>query len=209
MKFDIVYQERYSRGELLLRSIFGFFYIIIPHAFMLSILGVAAVVLHFLAFWVILFTGRYPEPWFDFQVKYQRWSLRVSARIFNMADGYPAFGLNAQDEHITLEIEYPTNISRGLVLVRAFFGFIYVMIPHGLILAVLGIGVMFVNFLAFWALLFTASFPRGMFNFQLNYLRWSQRVTNYIMYLSDQYPPFHGEPDTADENDGLLDADIN
>jgi len=208
MKFDILHQEHYSRGELLLRSILGFFYILIPHGFLLGFLGIAAGVLHFLTFWVVLFTGRYPESWFEFQVKYQRWNLRVSARILNMADGYPAFGLDAEDDKTTLEISYPTEISRGLVLVRAFFGFVYVLIPHGLILGVLGIGVLFVNFIAFWAVLFTAKFPRSMFNFQLSYLRWSQRVSNYLMYLTDQYPPFHGEPDSEDAGENILDADV-
>lgn len=122
MTFEIKQQERYSRLSLVLRSFFGWFYILIPHAFVLMFVGMASAVLHVLAFWVVLFTGRYPQSWFEFQVKYMRWGLRVNASIYNLVDGYPAFGLNAQHEGITFDVAYPERISRASVLLRCFFG---------------------------------------------------------------------------------------
>ncbi|MFC2155921.1 hypothetical protein ACFLRB_05480 [Acidobacteriota bacterium] len=61
MKLTIKHQESYSRGELLLRTFFGWIYIVIPHDFALWLVGIWAGILSFLAWWVILFTGKYPQ----------------------------------------------------------------------------------------------------------------------------------------------------
>ena len=61
MKLTIKHQEKYSRGELLLRTIFGALYIYLPHGFILMFVGLWGGILQFVAFWVILFTGRYPQ----------------------------------------------------------------------------------------------------------------------------------------------------
>ena len=134
MYLSIQHQSNYSRGELLLRTFLGWLYIYIPHGFLLLFVGVAAAFLQFVAFWVILFTGTYPDPMFQFQVKLLRWSLRVNARAYNLADGYPAFGLEGEDDRTELNIPYPEKVNRGLTLIRLFFGIIYVGIPHGFIL---------------------------------------------------------------------------
>lgn len=199
MILEFKYQEHYSRGELLLRSILGLFYIIIPHAFLLFFVGIAAGVLQFLSFWIILFTGRYPESWFEFQVKYMRWSLRLNGRVLNIADGYPAFGLNAEDDNLIFEVPYPENISRSSVLLRFLFGFFYVMIPHGFILLLLGMAVNVISTIAWFLVLFTGKYPKSMFDFVVSYLRWSQRVSLYLAYMTDTYPPFSGEPDQLPE----------
>ena len=195
MTLEIRHQERYSRGELLLRTLFGFIYIVLPHAFFLLFVALASSFLSFLAFWAILFTGRYPRSWFDFQVKYNRWSLRFYASVYNMADGYPAFGMNVQSDHVQFDVAYPERISRLSVLFRALFGWIYVLIPHGIILGLLGIAIGFVNLIAFWVVLFTGRYPKAMFDFQMYYLRWSTRVSLYMGYMTTNYPPFNGEPD--------------
>src|SRR6056297_2239494 len=113
MKLEITNQQQYSRGELLLRFFFGWIYIAIPHLFLLLFISIASQVLTFIAFWVILFTGSYPESFFEFQVKVMRWSVRVQARLWNLCDGYPAFGFQAEDEFVQLEVKYPENLSRG------------------------------------------------------------------------------------------------
>jgi len=107
MKLKINYQESYSRGELLLRTFFGWAYILLPHAFLMLFANLWSSILSFITFWIILFTGRYPQSFFDFQLGLMRWGLRVNARVFNIADGYPAFGVNGTDEHSSLDVSYP------------------------------------------------------------------------------------------------------
>ena len=125
MKLSIALQVSYSRLELILRTLFGALYIALPHAFILFFLSIWGGVLSFIAFWMILFSGRYPEHIFEYQVQLIRWRIRVYARIYNLADDYPAFGLSAIDERVTFEVPYPEKVSRLLLLIRIFFGVIY------------------------------------------------------------------------------------
>jgi hypothetical protein len=192
MRLRVTHQERYSRGELLLRTIFGFFYIMLPHLFVLFFMSLWGAVLGFIAFWVVLFTGKYPQSMFEFQAGLIRWNLRLNARLLNIADGYPAFGINATDDKVLFEIENPERISRGLVLVRLFFGFFYVMLPHGFVLMFYGIWVMILSFLAWWIVLFTGKYPKSFHNDMVGYLRWSERVNLYMSFMTDKYPPFTG-----------------
>ena len=71
---------------------------------------------------------------FEYQVQLLRWQLRLNARIYNLSDDSPAFGLTATDEHTSLEVPYPERTSRGLTLLRLFFGIFYVVLPHFFIL---------------------------------------------------------------------------
>jgi len=193
MRLKITHQDNYSRLELILRTLFGFLYIIIPHAFLLFFVGLWAAILQFVAFWIVLFTGKYPQSMFDFQTGLLRWNLRVSARIYNLSDGYPSFGINGTDEHTSLEVLNPEKISRGLVLLRLFLGVFYVYIPHGFILFFRSIFVMILVFLAWWIVLFTGKYPVSFHNWVTGQLRWSTRLSLYMSFMTDKYPAFTGD----------------
>jgi hypothetical protein len=194
MHLTVVHQELYSRGELLLRTIFGAFYIAIPHVFLWVFVGVWSAILGFVAFWAILFTGRYPQSMFEFQVKFLGWQQRVHATLGNLVDGYPAFGLNGTSSRVTLTVDYPERQSRGLVLLRLLFGFFYFLIPHGVCLAFRSIATGVLTFLAWWVVLFTGSYPISWHEFNVGTMRWALRVGLYNALLTDAYPPFSGRP---------------
>ncbi|MCK5008588.1 MAG: hypothetical protein KAR73_14445, partial [Spirochaetales bacterium] len=134
MTLSITHQDRYSRGQLLLRTIFGFIYILIPHSFLLFFVGIWSAILSFITFWIVLFTANFPESIFNWQVKYMNWNLRVSASISNFVDGYPSFGIKGSSDNAKLDVPRPERVSRGLVILRVLLGTIYVMIPHGICL---------------------------------------------------------------------------
>ena len=96
------------------------------------------------------------------------------------------------DYPATLTVEYPEKLSRGWLLLKVFFGWLYAGIPHGIILVLYEIAASVVLFIAFWAILFTGKFPRGMFDFVVGYYRWAWRVGVYLSLLRDEYPPFSG-----------------
>lgn len=192
--YDILHQTRYDRGELLLRTFFGWLYIGIPHFFLLFFVSIAAAFLAFLAWWMVLFTGRYPRQFFDFQVDLLRWSARVEARIIHLLDGYPAFGLDGRDTGVILEIPYPERLSRGTLLLRTFLGWLYVLIPHGFLLLFRGIATAVIIFFCWWVVLFTGEYPRTLHEFVVGTSRWNMRVSAYMLFLSDTYPPFSGKP---------------
>ena len=203
MKVTIKHQESYSRGELLLRTLFGIFYIQLPHMFVLLFIGIAAMFINFIAFWAILITGNYPRGMWNFMVGMLRWNLRLGARLNNLSDGYPAFGLDVQDSATELAIDYPEKSSRGLLLARTFFGIFYILIPHGFCLLFLAIGAVFVKIIAFWVVLITGNYPKGMHDYMVGVTRWGMRVNAYYYNLTDTYPPFSlGEVET---NTGALD----
>lgn len=209
MKIGIKHQESYSRGSLIIRSLFGGLYIALPHGFLLIFMSIASSFVGIINFWSILITGKMIRSMFDFQLNLMRWSLRVNARLMNLSDGYPAFGMTHNDPDVVLDIEYPETSNRVSVLLRAMFGIWYVLIPHAFLLFFLQIGVMFVRIIAFWAVLFTGKYPEGMHNYMVGVLRWNIRVSAFMSYLTDTYPPFSrsgNEPEfTATSAPDLLD----
>jgi len=94
---------------------------------------------------------------------------------------------------VTFDVEYPEKLSRGWVVLKMLFGWLYVGIPHGIVLWLYGIAVGIVTFIAFWVILFTGKFPRGMYDFVVGYMRWSLNVGVYLSLLRDEYPPFSSE----------------
>ena len=193
MKLTITHQEKYSRGELLLRTFFGWLYIAIPHGFLLVFIGIWSAILTFATFWIVLFTAQFPERIFNFQLGMSRWMLRLEAALMNLADGYPAFYASGKSETVSLEVPRPQKVSRGLVLLRLFLGVIYVGIPHVFCLWFRLIGTGVLMFLAWWAVLFTGKYPARWHAFNVGTYRWYVRVMLYIGYFTDEYPRFSGK----------------
>jgi hypothetical protein len=92
----------------------------------------------------------------------------------------------------TLTVEYPEKLPRDVLLLKVLFGWLYVGIPHVICLWFYGIAVNIVTFIAFWVLLFTGKFPRGMFDFVVEFMRWSLNVYASLNLLRNEYPPFSG-----------------
>jgi hypothetical protein len=92
MTYTVDYPETLGRGTLLLKTLFGYFYVMIPHMFCLMFVGIGASFLSFFAWWTVLFTGKYPEGWFNYMVRLMRWGLRLIVYYpMYMSDKYPPF----------------------------------------------------------------------------------------------------------------------
>ncbi len=191
MKFNVKHLDSFSRGKLLLRTFFGFIYIIIPHMFVRFFVGIWYMIQSILLPWVILFTGNMPESWYKFRAGYIFWGLRVNASIMNLTDEYPAFGVTGTSETVEFSMERPEKLSRLL----NFFTFIkaFALIPQMFVIMFVAIAAYFVIFIAWWIVLFTGKYPEGMFNFMVGFLRWVQRISNYLSFMTDNYPPFSGK----------------
>jgi hypothetical protein len=187
--------ESLSRWRWLVKWI-----LIIPHLIVLIFLWLAFLVITIIAFFAILFTGRYPRGMFDFNVGVMRWTWRVGFYSYSAlaTDQYPPFSLEPRDYPATLEVEYPEKLSRGLVLVKWWL----LALPHYLILVFFqggtgfrsgGLQLVLVIF-AGVALLFTGRYPRDFFDLALGIARWSLRVLAYTALMRDEYPPFRLGP---------------
>jgi len=189
----VTHQAEYSRGQLLLRTFLGVFYLVLPHTICLVVLGFVIDVCMLVAWFAILFTGRYPAGIYQFVVSVHQWGVRWAATVVNLGDGYPAFGLGNKRDAVSLQITQPATFSRLHCILRIFAP-IYVGIPHGICLVFRQIAGIILFVVAFFAVLFTGKYPKSMHDFQVGNLRWGIRVMAYITMLSDRYPPFSGKP---------------
>ncbi len=187
--------EHLSRILLLVKTILGAI-ILIPHWFCLFFVAIAANVLTFLSWFAVLFTGKFPRSFFNFIVGAQDWGLRISAYLLMLRDEYPAFGLDSSYP-AKFNVFYPEKLSRGVLILRLLFGWLYVGIPHGFCLFFRMIGFVFVSFVAWWAILFTGKIPRSMFSYISGTIRWNLNLTAYFLFLTDEYPPFTGKETNA------------
>jgi hypothetical protein len=134
----------------------------------------------------VLFTGKYPRGLWNLALMYFRWQANVFAYLGMMRDEYPPFSEGPYP--VVYNIDYPEHLSRWKWLFKWLLA-----IPHFIALAILGIGVYVVVFIAWLAIIFTGHYPRGMFNFVVGVMRWAQRVMTYLYLMTDAYPPFSME----------------
>lgn len=185
--------------------------LVIPHYLVLILLWIGFILSSVVAFFAILFTGRYPRAIFDYNVGVLRWSWRVSYYAYGAlgTDKYPPFTLAEVDDYPAhLSVDYPEHLSRGLVLVKCWL----LAIPHYIIVGVfVGGGAWAVNQTDNWQwnlvgggnglvgilviiaaviLAVTGAYPRSLYDFILGMNRWALRVAGYAAMMTDVYPPF-------------------
>jgi hypothetical protein len=180
LRYDVEYPEELSRWLIFVKWLLAF-----PHLIILYALGVAAGVIGFIAWFAILFTKRYPRGLFDFVVNVNRWNANVGAYAGLFRDEYPPFSWEPGKYAVTYEVDYPEELSRWLIFVKWLLA-----IPHVVVLLLLFIGASVAWVIAWFAILFTKRFPRGLFDFIVGVTRWQYRVNAYTGFLRDDYPPF-------------------
>jgi len=135
---------------------------------------------------MILFRQKYPKWWFDWNLALTKFGARVAAYIDLLTDEYPS---TDEEQVVHIEIPYPdvkNELNRWLPLVKWFLA-----IPHYIVLFFLYIAAIVCVIIAWFAILFTARYPRGLFDFVVGVYRWSLRVGAYAFLLTtDRYPPF-------------------
>jgi roadblock/LC7 domain-containing protein len=160
----------------------------IPQWIVLYVLSIVAGVLWVISFFTVLFTRR--NPFLGVQTMIFRYEWRVITFAGFMRNEYPPFdfattpGQEAPDPAV-LTIEDPGEMNRWLPLIKWLL-----VIPHLIVLTIIGIGVLVVHVIAFFAVLFTGRWPEGLRDFVVGYFRWTMRVNAYFYFLTDVYPPF-------------------
>jgi Domain of unknown function (DUF4389) len=139
---------------------------------------------------MIVFRQKYPRWWFDWNLHLLRFANRVGVYVALMDDRYPS---TDEEQAVHLDFEYPdaiTGLNRWLPIVKWFLA-----IPHYVVLFFLYIAGFFAAIGAWFAILFTGRYPRGIFDFIEGVIRWHNRVIGYAYILvTDAYPPFRLRP---------------
>lgn len=178
-----------------------------PHWVVLVLLWIAFVLTSIAAFFAILLTGRYPRGIFDFNLGVMRWTWRVSYYAYGGlgTDRYPPFTLaEVSDYPARLDVTYPEQLSRGLVLVKWWL----LALPHYLVVAFFVGGGAYAStsdtqpwlfgggligllvLVAAVVLMVTGRYPRAVFDLVIGLQRWVLRVAAYAALMTDVYPPF-------------------
>ncbi len=135
---------------------------------------------------MIIFRQRYPKWWFDFNLELNRFSMRVGTYLLLLTDRYPS---TVEEQSVHLELKYPDakeNLNRWLPLIKWLLA-----LPHYIILIFLAFAVGFATVYAWFIILVTGRYPKGLFEFVVGVQRWGWRVTAYAFLLAtDKYPPF-------------------
>ena len=208
VRVDAALDPGLSRGLWLVKWL-----LIVPHVLLLIPLWVGFALVTVIAFFAILFTGRYPRGLFDFNLGVLRWTWRVHYYGYGAlgTDRYPPFTLaDVPDYPARLHVPYPERLSRGLVLVKWWL----LALPHYVVLSILVGGGLWLGarrdgsgdgwddgwgagglvgllvLIAAIALLFTGRYPDSLYRLVLGMDRWSLRVTAYAALMTDAYPPF-------------------
>jgi hypothetical protein len=152
--------------------------------------GAAAGVLFIPTALMVLFRRKYPRWWFDWNIELMRFGNRIGIYLLLMDDRYPS---TDERQSVHLDFPYPEverDLERGMPIVKWLLA-----IPHYIVLFILYIGVLFAVIGAWFAILFTARYPRGIFDFVAGVVRWHNRVVGYAFTLvTDKYPPFRLAP---------------
>ena len=139
---------------------------------------------------MIVFRQKYPRWWFDWNLELSRFSARVCIFLALMDDRYPS---TDERQSVSLELPYPdarAGLNRWLPLVKWLLA-----IPHYIVLVFLWLAALVCVLLAWFAILFTGRYPRGLFEFVEGVFRWTTRVVGYAFVLvTDEYPPFRLSP---------------
>ncbi len=172
---DVDYPERQSRWKTLLRL-----FLVIPLFIFVNLLSGSVA----LAIWAaILVRGRIPRWLFDFEVAYNRWVVRAGSYSLLLTDQYPPF---EGDYPIRYDVQYPERLSRWKLIIWKGI----TSIPHVIVLAFLGLTLLAVVPIGWFALLSAGRFPRGLHQYVAGVLRWGIRVGAYFFSLTDDFPPF-------------------
>jgi len=164
----------------------------LPHSLIVQVLGRVSQIIAIISWFAIVFTGKIPEGLAGVQMMYIRYETRTYSYVGFLREEYPPFTFATtaadplDDPRVRVDFQ-PQLTDRNRVTV---FFRIFLMIPHLIALAVLGVAAFVVYVIAWFAVLFTGRFPEGMRNFVLGVMRWYVRLSSYSLLLHDVYPPF-------------------
>jgi hypothetical protein len=162
----------------------------IPWQIVQYLYGIAAQIAAIIAWFAIVFTGRYPEGVYNFNAGFLRMSTRTNSFYYLLSDEWPPFGgEEAPGYPVRVGVAPPLDMySRLKTGLRFLFG-----IPVLLLAIVQGVILFVCVIVAWFAILFTGRLSEGLFNPMRSAMAYLTRASAYFLLMTEEYPPFSYE----------------
>jgi hypothetical protein len=179
--FEADYVEKRSRLSTFFR-----WFLAIPHCAVVSVWGVAAFCAIVIAWFALIFTGRWPRGLFDFTAAFARYSTAVNGYLYLLTDAYPPFSGNTGRYPVRLGVGEPkSGYSRMKAALRLLLAVPPMLIAYAMNM-VAGVG----SFISWFAIVLTGKQPRGLQDMTALGLSYQQRAGAYLALLTEDWPPF-------------------
>ncbi len=186
------YNEKPSRGLALAGAILCVkAVLLIPHLIIIGVLQYLAMAVGYIGFWIVAFTGKFPEGLQSLIAMWLRWGARSYGWLTGITDQYPPFESDPQG--FPIDAKLPTNAdpSKGWAVAGIFvFPKAICLIPHMFLLWFVMIGVVVVTWFGYLVAFFTGALPKGIQDFVAGTMQWYTRVMSWFLGLTDEYPPY-------------------
>ena len=165
--------------------------LLIPHLIIVGVLGYLAYAVGYIGFWIVAFTGKFPEGLQSLITMWVRWGVRSYGWLAGITDEYPPFESDPQGFPIDARTPVNQSPSKGWAVAGIFlFPKGICLIPHLFLLWFVMIGVVVVTWVGYLVTFFTGRFPTGMQDFIAGAMQWYTRVMTWFLGLTDEYPPY-------------------
>jgi hypothetical protein len=192
--FEVQRAEKYVRVNFLLRLLFGLYFILyIGHVLFVTGYRTAALLIAGINWILGLITGKNQEGLIVYLRNFLRFDAQLSMSMLGLAEPIPHIDVNTESVGFpaTLTVQAESEeAARGYCILRLTGVILLMLIPHFLCLALLRVGMVLAYLVGFFVVLFTGSWPAGIFNFIVGVYRWQYRILEYWFGFTDTYPPF-------------------
>jgi hypothetical protein len=164
--------------------------LVIPWHIVVTLYSIAATVAVVIAWFAIVFTGRYPEGLYNFNAGFLRMATRVNGFYYLLNDEWPPFG-GEEAPGYPVRVGVPPPLDKYSRLKTGFR--LIVGIPVMILAWIWSIILAVVAIIAWFAILFTARLPQGLFEPMRNASAYLARASGYFLLLTEDWPPFSYE----------------
>lgn len=179
VSINLTRDPKASRIQLLFGSL-----IAIPDSIVLMFKSILMGIYTYIAWFAILFTGKYPQGMWEFSKGVAISSARLNAYLFNLTTK------KGEASDVKIELAYPASFSRAKIIFGGLF-----LIPHIFLGFFKAIGLVFVMGISFWTILFAGTYPEGLWNYAYSFFRFSTRISFFAQFLTTDTPPTSGKAD--------------
>jgi hypothetical protein len=178
-----------SRGLAATGVLFVKWVLALPHLIVAGALSYLGMILAYIGYFVVAFTGEMPTGIFRLMEISFKWSARTYGWLIGYTDDYPPFETDPQYP-VDVKLERPIHPSKGWAVAGIFFIKAIALLPHFIALAFVGLAAALATWFGYWAVVFTGRLPVGIQDFVAGTAQWYVRVYAFLGGITDEYPRF-------------------